>query len=270
LIKSDKTSTKINIYPSDEFPGIPRSEGEMGSFDITSDQLDEGIRSVWLSASTSNIKPELSSVHLYDRDNMLFFVATDFFRLSEKKINTRSELKDISILLPYKNTQNIIRLIDGKEKIKFLIDENQVSLMTKNTLVTSRTINGSFPDYIQIIPKKFNSKATILKEDLSAALKVNSIFSGEFNQIKFIVSKKSKKLKVETNNAHIGTNVTEIDSDIEGDDMEITFNHKYISDCLPYFNSESITLGFEGLNKPLLIKGVSDDSLCQLIMPMNK
>ncbi len=270
LIKTNKTSTKINTYSSEDFPNIPKAKGELGYFTIPSSSFEEGIRSVWLSASTSNIKPELASVYVYEKGNMLFFVATDFFRLSEKKINTKSDLGEVSILLPYKNTQNIIRLIDKKEGINIFVDENQVSLTTKDTLITSRTINGVFPDYQQIIPKKFITQATILKEDLSSALKINSIFSGEFNQVKFIVSKQKNNLTIETNNTHIGTNTTNIDAKIEGDNIEITFNHKYISDCLPFFNSESIILGFEGLNKPMAIKGLNNDSLTQLIMPMNK
>lgn len=270
LVKTDKTSTKLNTYPSDDFPSIPKSEGEIGVFTVPSSLLEEGIKSVWLSASTSNIKPELASVYIYEKESKLFFVATDFFRLSEKKINTDSDLGDISILLPYKNTQNILRLLNENKKIKVFVDENQVSLVSDDTFITSRTINGNFPDYQQIIPKNFIAEINVLKEDLSSALKINAIFSGEFNQVKLIVLKTKNKLIIETNNSHIGNNKTEIDADIKGEDIEITFNHKYITDCLPYFNSDSIKLGFEGLNKPLTIMGVNDDSLTQLIMPMNK
>lgn len=271
LIKSNRTSTEVNTYPDEDFPNIPKSKGDSGSFTISASLFEEGIKSVWFSASNSNIKPELSSIYIYEKENTLHFVATDFFRLSEKKINVSSDIEGLSILIPYKNTQNLIRLIGSEgNDVKFYIDENQVSLLTKDTLVTSRTINGNFPDYQQIVPKSFNTKVTLLKEDLLSALKVNSIFSGEFNQIKFTVSPSKKLFKIETSNKHIGKNITEVEAAMEGGDMEVTFNHKYISDCLPYFNSESIVLGFEGVNKPLAIKGVSDGSLLQLIMPMNR
>ncbi|MGM0629149.1 MAG: DNA polymerase III subunit beta [Patescibacteria group bacterium] len=270
LVKTDKTSTQINAYPSEDFPNIPKAEGDSGSFSISSDSFEDGVKSVWFSASNSNIKPELSSVYIYEKENTLYFVATDFFRLSEKKINVSTDIEGLSILLPYKNTQSLIRILEQKDDVKFYVDENQISLVTKDTLITSRTINGNFPDYQQIIPAQFTSKVTLLKEDLISALKINSIFSGEFNQVKFMVSPSKKTFKVETNNAHIGKNATEMEAETEGEDMEITFNHKYISDCLPYFKSESVILGFEGLNKPLAIKGVNDESLLQLIMPMNK
>ncbi|MFP4539330.1 MAG: DNA polymerase III subunit beta [Candidatus Paceibacterota bacterium] len=269
-IRTQKTSTKLNTYPADDFPNIPQADGEKGVFNIPTSSLEEGVRSVWFSASTSNIKPELSSIYVYEKENKLYFVATDFFRLSEKKIDINSDIEGISVLLPYKNTQNIIKIINEYSDVSISIDENQISFTTKDSLVTSRTINGNFPDYQQIIPKEFKTKATLLKEDLVSALKINSIFSGEFNQVKFIISSSGKDLTIETSNSHIGTNTTNIDAKIEGEDIEITFNHKYISDCLPYFNSESVILGFEGLNKPLTIKGVNDDSLTQLIMPMNK
>ena len=270
LIKTKNTSTKIKTYPHEDFPNIPKTKGEKKIFNISSSLFEEGIKSVIFNASVSNIKPELASVYMYEKNNSLYFVATDFFRLSEKKIKTLEDVRGVDVLIPYKNTQNIIKLLDFNEDIKVSIDENQISLKNKKTTITSRIVNGDFPDYQQIIPKEYKSQAVVLKEDLISAFKINSIFSGEFKQVKFIISKSNNKLTLETNNSNIGINITDIEADVIGENMEIKFNHRYISECLPYFKSESIVLGFSDHNKPLTIKGVDDESFLQLIMPMNK
>src|SRR4029078_7500013 len=140
----------------------------------------------------------------------------------------------------------------------------------QDVYITSRVIDGVFPDYKQIIPKVVKTEVTLLKQDLVSGLKISNIFSDKFSQVIFNVLPKEKILKITTKNIDIGENVNNIDAVIKGDDLTISFNYKYIIDCFQSLDSDSITLCFSDTNKPMIIKGVSDKSFLYLVMPMNK
>ena len=84
------------------------------------------------------------------------------------------------------------------------------------------------------------------------------------------VKKGEKTIKVKTKNNNIGENINKIEANIEGEDIEVNFNYKYITDCLNSITSDSVTLFFNGINKPLVIKGTSDRTFTYLVMPMNR
>ena len=148
------------------------------TFEIESKKLIDGIKSVYYSASFSDIKPEISSVFIYQENNDLVFVSTDSFRLAEKKIKMRNLEEIEGIIIPFKNIPEILRVIGGfLGIIRICFNKNQISFSFENTYLTSRIIDGVFPDYRQIIPKDIKTEATLLKQDLINALNLSNIFS---------------------------------------------------------------------------------------------
>ena len=269
-IKTQSNNTKISTYPVDDFPKIPHiKDGK--EFLINKNDFIAGLQSVVFSASNSSIKPELSSVYIYtNKDNKLVFVATDSFRLAEKSVILTKEFNSDPILLPAKNIPEILRIInDSDNDISVLIDGSQISLTFDGLYVVSRTIDGTFPDYKQIIPKDFVTQVTVLKEDLLSALKTVNIFSNKLNQVKFSVNINNNTFNISTKNSDIGETDTALDAKMEGEDVDVTFNHKYILDCFSSVNSDSVILKLNTGNKPMIIQPVSDQSFFYLIMPMN-
>jgi DNA polymerase-3 subunit beta len=238
---------------------------------IDSTALISGIKSVWYSSATSSIKPELSSVRMYPLNNKLVFVATDGFRLAEKKINIK-EIPDFThVLIPVKNASEIVRVFEGvDEELDFYIEDSQIAVISKNIYLVSRVIEGNFPDYKAIIPKEFMTEAIVLKQDLVNAFKINTIFSDSFFHIKFIVNVENKSLEFITKNNEVGESSTQIPAVIKGNSLDINFNYRYINDSLPVLNTDSLSFSFSGSNKPLVINSVGDDSFLYLVMPMNK
>ncbi len=270
-IITKNTSTDINTYSVEDFPNIPKVSKNKNTFKISSEEIVSGIGSVFFSASNSSIKPELSSVYVYQESGFLYFVSTDSFRLSEKKIQAPEGLNDnISIIIPYKNIPLIIKLLENTNTVNVEFDNNQISFFNDNIFVTSRIINSTFPDYKQIIPNDFKTKAIVLKEDLMSCFKLNSLFSNEFRQVKFNIIPSQKIFNIETQDNHIGKNVTNLNSTLDGEDIEITFNHKYITDCFQSFDSESLSLNFSEKDKPLVIRSETNNSFRYIVMPMNK
>lgn len=268
-VKTKLNTIILKSIPSDDFPTIPLITGEV--LVIPAKKFLEGVKSVYYSASVSEIKPEIGSVYIYPEDDVLVFVATDSFRLAEKKVKIKQKLSFNGILIPYKNTVEIIKVLDGVEgDVKITLQKNQISFSTQNIYLTSRVIDGAFPDYKQIIPKNKATEVTLLKQDFISSLKISNIFADKFNQVTFNIKPSERVFEIEAKNSDIGENITLIGGALSGENITLNFNYKYIIDCFSSIISDSITLEFNGNNRPMIIKPIGDSSFMYLVMPMNR
>ena len=264
-------TTTIKTVPVEDFPKIPDPETK-SSHSIPVETFVKGVRSVLYSASTSLIKPELASVYMYHEDNNLVFVATDSFRLAEKKVPLKSSNDIPDVIMPAKNITEVVRTLETEAsgEMEVFVDENQYSL-TKNTLyVTARIIDGSFPDYKSILPKTTTTEAVLLKEDVLNTLKKAQVFSDKFGQVTLHLQPKEKKLTVSARNNDVGEIFDSLEAAITGDDLDISFNYRYVLDVFQSITADSVSLSFAGIGKPLIIRGVGDSSFTYLVMPMNR
>lgn len=268
-ISTKKNKIKLKGQPHEDFPTIPKVNGTI--FDIESKKLIDGIKSVYYSALISDIKPEISSVFIYTKGDELVFVSTDSFRLAEKKVKTKNLPEISGILIPFKNVSEILRVFgEFKGNLKVSFNKNAISFSSDNIYLTSRVIDGIFPDYKQIIPKESSTTAIVLKQDLLNALKLSNIFSDKFNQVNLKISPKDKIFELSSINNDIGENKTYLDATISGELIELGFNYKYFLDCFQSITTDSMSIKFAGEMKPIIVSAVSDQSFTYLIMPMNK
>jgi len=270
-----KVSTKhsesiIKAFPVDDFPNIPKIKTEK-PFTFNAPNLIKGFKSVMYSSSVSTIRPVLSSILVASEEDSVVFVATDSFRLGEKRVNTKKHKEFGQILIPFKNINEIIKTLeDVKDDVEVILNDNQISFTYENIYITSRVIDGVFPDYKQIIPKDTKTEVTVLKQDFISSMRISNIFSDKFSQVTFYINPKDKVFRVTTKNVDIGESVNNIESVLKGEELSISFNYKYIIDCFQSIDSDSITLSFSDTNKPMVIKGVGDKTFLYLVMPMNK
>jgi DNA polymerase-3 subunit beta len=269
LIKTKKSQIKLKGQPYEDFPTIPIVAGK--SFLTEAKKFMDGIKSVYYSSSFSDIKPEISSVYIYTENGNLIFVSTDSFRLAEKKIKIKENEEIPGILIPFKNVPEILRVFgDFNGEIKICFNKNQISLSTDGVYLTSRVIDGIFPDYRQIIPKEAKTEVVVLKQDLLNALKLSNIFSDKFNQVNLLIDPKKKIFELSSSNNDVGENKTYLDAALIGEVVEVGFNYKYFFDCFQSINSDSVSIKINGAQKAIVVSGVSDNSFLYLIMPMNR
>jgi len=269
LIKTKKSQIKLKSQPHDDFPTIPTVTGT--TFEIEAKKLVEGIKAVYYSSSVSDIKPEISSVFLYTDSDNLVFVSTDSFRLAEKKVKVKGIEEISGILIPFKNITEILKVFgEFQGVIRVCFNKNQISFSSDNIYLTSRIIDGIFPDYRQIIPKGTSTDVVVLKQDLLNALKLSNIFSDKFNQVNLKITPKEKMLELSSANNDIGENKTYLDAVINGENIELSFNYKYFLDCFQSITTDSISIKLSGAGSPMVISPVSDSSFTYLIMPMNR
>ena len=268
-VKTKTSTILIKSIPHEDFPTIPIVEGE--KLTISSLKFIEGIKSVYYSSALSDIKPEIGSVYIYPEDDTLVFVSTDSFRLAEKKIKIKQKLSFDGILIPVKNIMEIIKVFDGlDEDLNITLQKTQISFSTNNIYLTSRVVDGNFPDYKQIIPKISTTEAVILKQDLLSSLKLSNVFSDKFNQVTVSIKPSEKIFEIESKNIDVGENITTLTGAMSGESVSVNFNYKYILDCFQSIGSDSLNLKLNGNNKPMIIKPVGDSSFMYLVMPMNR
>ena len=269
-LSSSDGDFKIKTFPHEDFPNIPLVS-EDSVFSLQSKDLVEGIKSVSYSAAISSMKPELSSVYIYSDNVQIFFVATDSFRLAEKKIPLKKKIPVPAILIPFKNAGEVVRVFENQnEEVECHVGKNQISFITEDTHLTSRVVNGTFPDYKQIIPKESTTEVVVLKEDLVKTLRNATLFSDKFNQVRLIASPKKNDFEIISKNSDTGEAKQSLTATMFGEESSIGFNHRYIVDGLQSIDVESVSMAFAGPQRPMVVRGASDPSFTYIVMPMNR
>ncbi|MEK7084924.1 MAG: DNA polymerase III subunit beta [Patescibacteria group bacterium] len=266
-ITSPSSSTNVKCLPVEEFPIIPRIKKER-SFTIPAHLLSLSIRNIISAASTSYTRPELASVHIVSEEKGgMTFVATDSFRLAEQKVDIGG--LGASILLPYKNAQELLRIIeDIDDDIEVIYNKNQAVFTAKQLYFVSRLTEGDFPNYHSILPVSFTTQVVIDKNQLQAALRAASVFSTRLSDVFMKIIAKDGVIEIRSQNSESGEHNSLCRAQVSGEDIESTFNYNYLFDALKSIPHEKVFLGFSGTGKPVLLRGEGDSAYLHLVMPM--
>ena len=267
-VESKSSKTDIKSIPVSDFPSIPKVGGE--ALIIQGSLFALGIKTTAFAASQSSIKPELGSIYIYQKkEHSLTFVATDAFRLMEKTVPQKNLILSESILVPYKNALELARIAEAVVgDISLYINENQCALIAGDIYITSRLISGTFPDYEQIIPKEYKTNTTMLVSDFAQALKKTSIFLNKFMQLTVTISGGTLTLSAQSGDA--GATTESIQAHVDGEDIIVSFNQRYINEVVPHIHDDSVLLKCAGIGRAMIVENVHDKSLRYVVMPMNK
>lgn len=277
IISYLKNKIQLKTTNFEEFPKLPKTGNHLANLSLKT--YINLIKSVSFCASTSEIKPEIASIYLYSKHNELISVATDSFRLAEKKTIFKNNHEDINILISQKNINEKISILEGlKEEsdsedteIELFTNNNILTIQKENTILAIRSIHGNFPDYRQLFPKEWTTKVEINKTELKNSLNLSTIFVNNYSFIDLNINVEKKTIETSSKNENIGNLEKEITpKKIEGNDLEVSYNSNYFLEGLTYLKSEEIELLFTQNNRPLFIKDSQDESFTYLLMPLNK
>ena len=269
-VVSGSSEGVIKTVPHDDFPSIPALNNPVSSLSIKAQNFSDISKAVLYSSSISSIKPELSSILYYiNQNDELVAVATDLFRLAEKKITIKKHKDFDKVLISVKNILEIIRIIqDIKGDIDIFVQDNQVAFIVDDIYVVARTVDSAFPDYKQIIPTEYKTEVILLKQDLVNALKILRVFTDKLQHLKFEMAPKDNIFHMYMKNNDVGESNSKIQAKVEGESLTISFNFKYISDVLSVIPEDSIKLEFNGVGKAVVIRGIGNQSFLYLVMPL--
>jgi DNA polymerase-3 subunit beta len=267
-IAGSSYSTLIKGFGYEDFPTLPFvTKGSI--IEIDAKTLVSAFRATQYAAATSDIKPEFASIYCYTDEQTLVMAATDSSRLAEKRIPLKKVPEALSVLIPGKNVIELMRALENMDAmVTICATKNQISFHTEHMHITSRLIDGMFPDYKQIIPKQFTTEAVLLRQDFIDRLKMTTVFSGKLQQVRLKIYPQEKLLEVDSRNDEIGETTQAIDATLKGEQVEFLLNQRFLMDVLSYISADSIALFASGSGKPLVIKGVGDQTFTYLVMPM--
>jgi len=267
-VKSQSSKTKIKGITADEFPSIARVEGGT-KLDLDTKDFRESVHQVAFAAQEYSSRPILSGVFFATDKSKLRMAATDSYRLSEKVLKLKTDVAETSCVIPVRAVFEADRLAGSEESIEMRISENQVMFSVGGTELTSRLIEGQFPDYQQIIPKKNSTTAEIDRLEFELAVRRVSIFAKENNQHMKLEFLNDGTLTISTDATEIGEEKTTIPVKLEGGTSLIALNADYVLDILGALSGEDkVRMELEGKMSPAVIGAVKNKDFLHLIMPL--
>lgn len=269
-ITSQGSKTKLKGMSPEEFPSIPTVE-KKETFSIPTEDLKTAIDEVVFCCASSTTRPVLSGVHMWGKGEYIHFVATDSYRLAEKKIQLKEKnfSEELKIIIPARTMQELTRILAGsKEKeVKITSSQNQILFKIGNTELVSRLIEGKFPEYKQIIPTESKIKAVTNIEEMILGIKRVGLFARENNNnIRFQFS--PGKIQITTDATEIGKEDSEIVAEVTGGEETVALNGQYFLDVLQNIPGEKVKIQTEGKLSPVVITPEKEEGYIHVIMPL--
>ena len=261
--------SQINGISASEFPTIPLTG--KNEIEINTDVILKAIPEVAFSAAVDDGRPILTGILTTIKNKKLELVATDGYRLAHKIVGIEEE-SEFNALVPKKTFEELLRLIaeTKAERIKISLSEdgNQVIFSLGNSQISSRLIEGQFPNWEKIIPKQFKSRIVAAKSDLLKAVKLASVFArSDANVIRLQIS--NNKVAFISEAKELGSQQKELEAQIEGEDINIAFNSKFLQDVLNVISSSQVVWEFSGNLSAATIKPMGEEGLEYIVMPVN-
>lgn len=279
-IECQKQKTKIKTQSSSDFPLIPKISKENPCIvDIKS--FKQMVTEVVFAASNSESRPELSGVFMGFNSNELIMAATDSYRLAEKKIHLiENKVIEKKVIVPVKTLQEVSRILsifredtslENIESMEIYLTENQIMFSYNGIDVISRLVEGQYPDYTQIIPTGFKTRARMNVAELTKSIKTSSLFTrnGIFD-IKLSLDVNNKEVVITSSSSQSGENISSISAEITGENESVILNYRYLLDNLQIINSDFVDIEINDGNSPCVIKSEKNDKYTYIIMPIRQ
>lgn len=279
-LSSDKEQLKVTTsgfssvilgMATSDFPKVPSSINKEKSLKLPGKDFVDALNQVVFATSQDETRPVLTGVLFIGGKNEISLVATDGFRLSRKIIKIEGEA--FKLILPKLILMELSRDSSGEELLfNFDQKEKQAVFGVGDTVLTSRLLEGEYPDFEKIIPKKSAISLRLDKEEFLRAVKLASIFARDAsNIVKIKILKDSIKILAESGSS--GSQETKVEAKIEKtgeieQNFEISFNYRFLEEFLHSVKGEEISMDFSGVNAAGVFKDSSDTNYLHLIMPV--
>lgn len=273
-LTSPEARSRLNGLDAGEFPPLPSSSGKR-ILNLAPKSFLRAVSLTSFASARDESRPVLTGTLIKGSGQELRLVGVDGFRLAEKKLLLSNPIEEkIHMVIPSQTLLEIARLGSrqgGEEKeivTTILPKENQVLFDLGDVRVTSRLLEGQFPDYEKIIPASFSSRVKLSTEEFLKAVRMASIFARDSAGIVKLRLEPEAPLTVSAATSEVGENVSRVEAKIEGDPLEIAFNSKYLTDVLSNLGSEEVVFEAGGPLNPGTIKPADADDYLYVLMPI--
>jgi len=275
-LKCARFEARISGVDAKDFPPIPTVDGGIAT-KVEVEALRQGINQVAFAAASEESRPVLTGVDAQFDKDLVTLAAADGFRLAVYKLPLTTPVSQkTEVIIPARTLTELNRLMaDGGESVDITINPNksQALFRLKDTELVSQLVQGTFPQYAQLIPKSYNTRVVIDVAEFLRAAKTASIFARDGSGIvRLVVASGSEltpgKLTISARSEEIGDDVGEIDATVEGEEAKIAFNGKYLIDVLSVLRESQVALETTNPSSPGVIRPVGVDNYIHVVMPM--
>ncbi|MBI3631214.1 MAG: DNA polymerase III subunit beta [Candidatus Sungbacteria bacterium] len=268
IVASQSRQSRVNGVNAEEFPLIPKVKNTV-SFLAPAGVLAHALSRVLPAVSSSDFKPELGGVFLQADQKNLICAATDTFRLAEETLPlVKGPSGKAEAIVPQRVCQEMTRILPeyGEEEVKLSFGENQMTVEAGSARITSRLIEGVFPDYRAIIPSQFARSVFLPKEEFLASIRSSSIFSSKLQDVALAFSRGS--MEIASVNTEVGEYRTTMEAEYTGADGTVSFNYRYLMDGIQALEEDELFLGCGEAASPALLRNKSHASFLYVVMPI--
>jgi DNA polymerase-3 subunit beta len=264
-LEADGLKSEITGLNTSDFPAIP-SEVAKGTL-IPSDEFSKALSKVLFSSSPDDTRPALAGVLFIFGNDALSLVSSDGFRLSQKDIPVKNS-KEGRVIIPKGILSELPRLFSEGEINVFVDKENkQVLFGLPDIVVSSRLVEGEYPPFEKIIPESSSITVDVNKDDFQNAIKTASVFARDAaNIVKLQI--KEESIVVSVNNSKSGTQESSIEAKVEGPEVDILYNYRYLEEFLNVIKSENVLMKFNSGDAAGVFLEGNDNSYLHLVMPV--
>lgn len=277
-LKGGTSNNDIKCIDAQEFPPLPTPEMD-GAVQLNVADFKEMIHQVAFAASTDEARPVLMGVLMNVEKDKVTMAAADGFRLSVRKAQLSQAVQQpVNVIIPARALNELARVAsDGEEPIYMVIPKNrgQVLFRVKDVEVVSQLIDGTFPDYHQIIPRSYKSRTLVSTAALLKACKQAEIFAREGSNVARLDIKQANgemqpsEVEISATSEETGKNETIVEATVDGGSVLIAFNVKFLREALEVIRTPNVALETSASNAPGVVRPVGDDDFLHVIMPMH-
>ena len=276
-VRSGASINDIKCIDAQEFPPLPVPDFE-SAIQINVADFKEMIQQVAFAASTDEARPVLMGVLVNVDKETVTMAAADGFRLSVRKATLSSPVaQSVSAIVPARALLELARVAsDGEQMIQMVLPKGrgQVVFRVKDVELVSQLIDGTFPDYQQIIPRSYKSRTLVSTASLLKASKQAEIFAREGSNVVRLNIKNSGELQpgeveISAHSEETGSNETIVEASVDGIPLLIAFNVKFLREVLEVIKSPNVVIETSAANAPGVVRPVGDDHFLHVIMPMH-
>lgn len=276
-VNSPRSSASIRGMDPVEFPGILTTEEGDKRILLEAKLLKEMIAQVAFAAADDISRPVLTGVHIEVGTEKMTFAAADAFRLSMREAPLSNDSAAFgNILVPARTLTELARILPSEGEVTMSISSNraQVLFQTDQIALSSRLIEGTFPNFRQIIPKEHTTRAVVEVKEFVAAVRSVAPFARESSNITQVSMRNGENsadgsLTIESAADDVGNNVITIPAVIIGPDQQITLNVQYLAEVLAALSTQEVALEVTSPTRPGVVKPVGSQQYTYVVMPMS-
>jgi DNA polymerase-3 subunit beta len=270
-IQAGRFETHVKGIDAEEFPAIPTA-GERPTTRIPQNVLRQALGEVTFAAATDEARPILTGVLAKFEGDKLTLAAADNYRIAVKTLTVLDAVEETSVVVPARSLHELSRVLgetDDPVDIVLSPARNQILFHIEGIDLVSRLIDGQFPNYQQVLPKGFTTRAIVDRDQLLAAVRLASLIaSSSANIVKLHVGGDAEVGVTVSAAADVGDNKSDVEAKVEGDGTTIAFNARYLIDVLQNVDADQFAIELNGPLSPGVLRPVNDGQYVHVVMPV--